>query len=518
MNKNEHIGLTLDRLFYQTLLRNPDEYLVYKNEKITYRELYRKSAGISNSLINSEYRGKTIGILDWNSIMFSELLYAVPLGRSIVHPINIRLPAEQMIRTIKSAGDEAIFFSHDFKPLVDKIVSLGLLPKNRVYSLDSEINDYQNFQDSFAKENSNTFPATKETDNASILFTSGTTDEPKGILYTQRDIVLAIWTILTLLSAYEGNSRLSSRDHIFSLIPYYHLWSWGTLYISTLIGARYVMDGKFDPESTINLIEREKVTWMSMVPTMLYALLSSPNADKLSGMKILIGGAAIPSGLVNSAIKKGIELTSIYGFTDGLIAGIGTLKNKGSRPPTEEYEISTNSITPAPFSEYEFDEKNGGEIKFRAPWLPQGYFNNKEESLRAYDDSGWFRPGDAGYLDGYGNVRISDRIKDLIKSGAEFIPSALIENAVSEIESVEMAAVVGKEDVRWGERPWCFIKVRKGKIFNEDEAREALKNAVSSGKMKEWWIPDRFVIIDEMPLTSTGKIDKKVLRDKLRNL
>ncbi len=275
-----------------------------------------------------------------------------------------------------------------------------------------------------------------------------------------------------MLFSYEGNSSISSKDRIFSLIPYHHLWSWGTLFMSTMIGSRYVMDGKFDPRSTLDLIEKEKVTWMSMVPTMLYSLLSTKESEKLEGMKILIGGAAMPSGLVNMAIKKGIELTSIYGFTDGLIAGIGTLKNEYPRDRNLEYGISTNSITHAHFTEFEFDLETGGEIKFRAPWIPSGYFNSEKESKRDYTDDGWFKPGDAGFIDSEGNVRISDRIKDMIKSGAEFIPSAIIENVISDMEIVEMAAVVGKEYIKWGERPWCFVKTRPGNNFQKLELKK----------------------------------------------
>ncbi len=499
-------------------MRNPDELIVFKDSSISYKDFFLNSARLSNAIIERGFKGKTVGVLDWNTIEFSELLFGVPLANAIIHPVNIRLPPDQMIKTIQSASDSVLFFSKDFLPLIEKIISLGIVSKNNIFSIGETTGSFENFSDFLRHSYSDKFPKSRETDKASVLFTSGTTNDPKGIVYTQRDIVLAIWSILTMLSAYEGNSRLSSGDRIFSLIPFYHLWSWGTLYISTLIGARYIMDGRFDPESTLRVIEKEHVTWMSMVPTMLYSLLSSPNSDKLKSMKILIGGASIPSGLVNMAIKKNIELTSIYGFTDGLIAGIGTLKNKNSRSLIEEYEISTNSITPAPFAEYEFDEERGGEIKFRAPWLPNGYINNPSETSVAYDDEGWFRPGDAGYLDHNGNVRIADRIKDLIKSGAEFIPSAIIENAVSEIESVEMAAVVGKQDIKWGERPWCFVKLKNGKNFNEDESREKLRYLASSGKIKEWWIPDKFITISEMPLTSTGKIDKKVLREKLSKM
>jgi Acyl-CoA synthetases (AMP-forming)/AMP-acid ligases II len=258
---------------------------------------------------------------------------------------------------------------------------------------------------------------------------------------------------------------LSSKDVVFSLIPFYHLISWGSLYISTLLGAKYVMDGKFDTESILNAIKDNKVTWMAMVPTMLYQLLSSKNADIMNGMKILIGGSVIPSGLVKMAMQHNIELTSIYGFTDGLGAGIGTLKQKGSRTKEEEYYDSTAFFTPLPLTEYYFDESKGGEIYFRAPWLPNEYFNlPKEESDKAYTKDGWFLPGDAGSIEKDGKIKIIDRTKDLIKSGGEFIPSMKLEDLISELESVELVAVVGKNNPQWIERPWAFVKLKKERI------------------------------------------------------
>ncbi|HEM55919.1 MAG TPA: AMP-dependent synthetase [Thermodesulfobium narugense] len=513
------VNLTLDRLFYRTLLVNPDEKIVYKDRYITYNNLFKNSCKIANALNELGFKNKNIAVMDWNTIEFAELLYGIPFSGNLIHSVNIRLPPDELIKTIVSANDSVIFFSKDMLPIIEKIKSLGIIPKENLIIMGEESAEYKNMNDMIKNSSDKLNLNINENDLVMILFTSGTTGIPKGVKYSSKDIILAVWSILTLLSSYEGNSRLNSKDVIFSLIPFYHIFSWGTLYISTLLGSKYVMDGKFDVESTLNAIEKNKVTWMSMVPTMLYALLSSKDAHKMNGMKILIGGSAIPSGLVKNAIDHNIELTSIYGFTDGLIGGIGTLKGKGSRKKEEEYYISTAYFTPAPFTEYYFDESKGGEIYFRAPWLPDEYFNiPKEESLKSFTEDGWFRPGDAGSIESEGKIKIKDRIKDLIKSGGEFIPTMILENLISELEPVELVAVVGKEDLKWIERPWAVIKTKKGKNFNEKEARKHLEKYAREGIIEKWWIPDRFILIDDMPLTGTGKIDKKILKDKIRDI
>jgi len=515
---SKEIGLTLDRLFYRTLMVNPDEKIIYKDTYLTYKDFFKNSVKIANSLNESGFKNINIGIMDWNTIEYAELLYAIPFSGNVAHPINIRLPPENLIKTIIEAKDSVIFFSKDMIPLIEKIKNLDIIPKKNLFYIGSEANGYNNFLDLLNNSNEKLNLNINENDPIMILFTSGTTGTPKGVKYTSREMILSIWSMLTQLSAFEGNSRLSSKDVVFSLIPFYHLISWGSLYISTLLGAKYVMDGKFDTESILNAIKDNKVTWMAMVPTMLYQLLSSKNADIMNGMKILIGGSVIPSGLVKMAMQRNIELTSIYGFTDGLGAGIGTLKQKGSRTKEEEYYDSTAFFTPLPLTEYYFDESKGGEIYFRAPWLPNEYFNlPKEESDKAYTKDGWFLPGDAGSIEKDGKIKIIDRTKDLIKSGGEFIPSMKLEDLISELESVELVAVVGKNNPQWIERPWAFVKLKKGKNFNEKDAREHLEEYVKKGIIEKWWIPDKFIIIDDMPLTGTGKIDKKVLKDKINN-
>ena len=510
MDGKNKTGLTLDRLFYQTLIRSPEKRVIYKSETKTYEKLYEDVLQLSQGLSEKYHSGTRMAVLDWNTIPYMQLLFAIPCSGNVIHPVNMRLPPEELIKTVRAAGDRVLFFSKEFQPIAKKIQELGLIRSEDIYLLDGS-DTYSPYSDLFKPRVDRSFNIDENT-TASVLFTSGTTGTPKEIIYSHRKITMAIWSILTLLSAYPGNSRMNSNDVIFSLIPNYHLWSWGTPYVATMIGADYVMDGKFDMASTIEAINRNRVTWMSMVPTMLYGLLSSPSST-LKGLKVMVGGSPIPSGLINAATAKGVELTSIYGFSDGLIAGIGSVM-EDEQELGKRNVLSTGGMIPAPFSEYQVrraSEGELGEIHFRSPWLPERYENEKEKSAESFTADGWFRTGDAGALIN-GRVHVSDRIKDLIKSGAEFIPSAVLESAISDIPEVESVAVIGIPDSRWGERPVAYIKTRSNQKFDESRVRGYLMSMVDAGKMQKWWIPDKFVTIEAMPMTGTGKIDKKALR------
>ncbi|MCL4359275.1 MAG: AMP-binding protein [Candidatus Thermoplasmatota archaeon] len=515
MQQGMDIGLTLDRLFYQTLLRSPEKKIHYKGMSTTYHGLFQNVKRFSSAISAKYGDRKAIGVLDWNTIPYMQMLFGIPLSGNVIHPVNMRLPPEEMIRTISMAKDEVLFFSDEFLPLVRKIEEMKIIRRDNIYVInDGSPSGYNSYADLMKTGSEGESFTSHETDTASILFTSGTTGKPKQIAYTHKKTTLAIWGILTLLSAYPGNSRINSTDVIFSLIPNYHLWSWGTPYVATMIGADYVMDGRFDLQLTMDAIRRNKVTWMSMVPTMLYGILSHPDAADLSGLKVLVGGSPIPSGIVKAASDKGIELTSIYGFSDGLIAGIGSL-SENVPDLYERNTLSTSGVIPAPLSEYRIRKSNDGkigEINFRSPWLPNGYVGDDEKTAESFDSERWFITGDAGYiLDG--KVQISDRLKDLIKSGAEFIPSAMVESVMSDIPEIESVAIVGFPDKKWGERPIAYIKTKQGMTVEDQYILSHLVNQVKEGKMQKWWIPDKFIRIDAMPLTGTGKIDKKKLRN-----
>ncbi|WP_297217747.1 AMP-binding protein [Thermoplasma sp.] len=494
-------GLTLDRLFHKTIRTGRGTGLKDGKSELTYGEFYDRILNIAMNLHRDVGENRVISVMDWNTINFALLIYAIPLSGNILHPVDVRQPPDQIIASMKEAGSTYLIYSRDFGKLAGAAVSSGILPEDRVFDQEGLVSQYGTFGGGKLW-----LPEIHEDRTASILFSSGTTGKPKGVKYRHRDIVLTIWAMETNLSAFPGPARLTSSDTVFSLIPFFHLWSWGTLFISTLIGSNYILGGRFEPTNTIRLIKENRATWMSMVPTMFNAIVGT-DQNALDHLKILIGGSAIPSGIINFASDHRIEITGIYGFTDGLAAGIGTsdiADDFGARNAD-----AVNSITPLVFTEFDTEGENK-ELKFRSPWIPDGYFN--AESEKAYRD-GWFYPGDSAEITEDGKIRIRDRIKDLIKSGGEFIPSALLEYYISNIGDVGDVAVIGVKDEKWVERPVAFYRTRTGKPLDEEVIRSYLRDLASKGSIKEWWIPDRFIFMNSMPMTGTGKIDKKTLRE-----
>ncbi|WP_162509707.1 AMP-binding protein [Thermogymnomonas acidicola] len=320
----------------------------------------RRWGGLRGGLHRLLGQDRVVSVMDWNSMQFAQLLYAVPISGNIVHPVDVRQPTGQVLSSMREAGGSScLLYSPPFKGLAEAAVSAGLVKDEFCMSIDEATG-----QDlSHGNGGETGLPELDETRVASVLFSSGTTGKPKGVRYRHRDIVLTVWAMETGLSAFPGPpSRLTSSDTVFSLIPFFHLWSWGTLYISTLIGSNYVLGGRFDPRTTSELIKRSGATWMSMVPPTMFSALTSYDRDSLDGMKVLIGGSAIPSSILRFASEHSIELAGIYGFTDGLAAGIGTSEIMDDLPSRNADAV--NAVTPLVFTDFQIGG-DGSELGFQ---------------------------------------------------------------------------------------------------------------------------------------------------------
>lgn len=309
------------------------------------------------------------------------------------------------------------------------------------------------------------------------------------------------------------------------LVPMFHVHAWGYPYVALMAGVKYVLPGKYDYSFILRLMDKENVTYSAMVPTILYLLLTNPDAPKylhvFKRWKVTIGGSALPEGLAKKAKELGITVIGGYGLSETcpvLSVGYYNSAIEGLDDNTKFMEqitagapiplVQIKIVDPATGKEKETGKI--GEIVVRAPWLTQEYYKDPEKT-KALWKGGWLHTGDLAYMDQYGYIHIVDREKDAIKSGGEFIPSLLLENAISLHPKVSQVAVVGIKDEKWGERPAAFI-VPKEQV-SEEEIRQFLLKLADEGKIQKWWIPDRFIFISSMPLTSTNKIDKKVLRD-----
>lgn len=513
------IGFTVHYVIRRASLLCPDTEVVTENTRLKYSDVYGRIISLANSLLSlGIHKGTVIGVADWNTLPMFELHYAAAMIGAVIYPVNIRLPPDQIAYTMKVAEIEWLFYSNDFRALAtlvnkDKLVSLGPTCDAK-YCYDDLINN---------KEVKEPEIEVSGNDYFSILFTSGTTGLPKAVKYTHEKFVHGALAIAYQLGFYNTPANLHQGDIIMPFIPFYHIHSWGSFIHAPYLCSKYVLMGRFTPDKALMLIEREKITWINAVPTMMYMLIDA--AEKMNklhvlrGLKALVGGMPIASGLAKRMHELGIAFSSIYGGTDMLATSI-SIVSKDFSSVDEFLDYIRLTTHPVPFVEIRIvnpatgkdaDRGQIGEVWLRAPWLPYEYHKDPEKTRESYV-GGWFRTGDVGIVLSDGGLRVLDRLKDVIKSGGEWIPTSILEAIISNIPGVDLVAVIGKPHEKWGERPVAVVKLREGYNITKVQIYEALNKEVNSGRIPKWWLPDDIIFVKEIPLTSTGKIDKKELR------
>jgi len=477
-------------LFPERGVKGPDASVAYRDMpgRIEGWVYWLESLGVR--------KGDIFAIADVNSVRFMELVYAAARIGAIILPVNFRLPPLVLEEILREADPKILAYSSPFSELArlwPRSVELPPTITGRAWSREEFYGD-------------------PDADFV-LLYTSGTTGRPKGVLYTQAKMLEGGLSIAHQLGMHETNAKLSSRDTILSLIPMFHILSWGSVFIAPYIGARLVFTAKFDPIEVTEILRRE-ATWFNAVPTMLAMILQALN-EELPGVKALIGGSPLPKKLWDLAKKRGIRISTIYGATDMLATAISieTDHTRGDdlrlvvHPvPGAEVRVVRPDGSPAKPGEM-------GEILYRSPWMPEGYYKNPEKTREAFRD-GWFHTGDVGVMREDGGIMVLDRLKDAVKSGGEWIPTSVLESIISEVAGVEMVAVIPVPDEKWGERPAALYTG----TAEPEEIRRHLEGAVEQGRIAKWWIPDHIVRVEELPLTSTGKINKRLLREKWREI
>ncbi|MFC7046006.1 AMP-binding protein [Halobacteriaceae archaeon GCM10025711] len=462
----------------------------------TYAETYTNAERLAGTLADAGVEeGDVVAVADWNTPAFLELLYAATGMGAVVYPVNLNLPPEQIGYTLQKSDSRWLLYSEDFAGIADAF------PGGTMAIADLDYGERRPLD-------------ATEDDLGVMLFTSGTTGQPKAIRYRHREMVQGALSIAHQLSEYDTPASLSGDNTIIPGIPMFHILSWGSSLIGPYLGEKLVLSGRFDPETMAGLFEREDEPWTNLVPTMVGQVLQT-DAD-LGGLKLATGGSAIPRDLMDRLHDRGVEFSTIYGGTDMLAASI-SIRTDAAREEGADY---LRRVThPVPFGEFRLERHEGmeedmGEIYFRAPWLPDGYYGDPEKTANTFVD-GWFRTGDVGRRTRDGGVMVLDRLKDTIKSGGEWIPSSVLESVISEVPSVAQVAVLGTPDEEWGERPIAVVTAVEGSDVDADAIREYLEEQAAAGRINEWWIPDAFHAIDEMPLTSTGKIKKAELESEV---
>lgn len=515
-------GLTIASILDYGVSSYPTREIVYRDLRrytfSSFRDHVLRTASALKRL--GVRRGDRVAVVDWDTDVYLSMYYAVPLLGAVLHTVNVRYPPELMLKTVIRAEDRFAVVRDEFLPLVEKGKEFLKGLKVVAYSDSREpVRGYTDLWQEVESSEVSPLDPVGENQDATIFFTSGTTGEPKAVSFTHRQLVLHALAVTAVTSSPPISS--TSDDVMMVMVPMFHVHSWGFPHYFLLRGAKYVLPGRYDPVKALEFIRREGVNFSAMVPSILVMLLDASERAgvPLKGLRVMIGGSALPEGLARRAREAGVVTVGGYGLSETcpvLTLGYHTnvIRDLGDE---DKFREQITAGFPLPLVELkvvddemrELQRGKIGEVVVRAPWLTREYVGDPERT-EALWRGGWLHTGDLGYLDEYGYLRIVDREKDAIKSGGEFIPSLLLENAISYHPAVSEVAVVGKKDEKWGERPVAFVVRRKE--VTEGELRDFLMGLVNEGKIQKWWIPDRFIFVDNLPRTSTNKVDKKALR------
>ena len=530
--------LLIGHLLSTLEVNHPHQQIVYAGQRrISYREFHERVKRLANALVDLGVQpGDTVAVMDWDSHRYLECFFAVPMIGAVLHTINIRLSPEQILYTINHAADTVLMVHDDFVELAAGLAGQAASVKYWVRLCDepastvngtTDINfdgEYESLLDSASPRHD--MRDFDENIRATTFYTTGTTGHPKGVYFSQRQLVLHTLGLGIGLSSNPEQGRLHASDVYMPITPMFHVHAWGIPYLATLLGVKQVYPGRYEPAKLLQLIQDEGVTFSHCVPTILHMLLSDPMAEKidLSQWKVIIGGSALSSALARRALDLGIDVFGGYGMSEtGPVLTLAQIKGsaeelnsnealtyrcKGGRPvPMVELKI----VDPD-FREQPRDGVTTGEVVVRAPWLTQGYLNDPERSEELWTN-GYLHTGDIGHIDPKGYLKITDRLKDVIKSGGEWISSLELEDLALGAPSVSEAAVIGVVDEKWGERPLVLV-VGKETEIDCGEVAARFAQAAKAGVISEWAVPERIEQVDAIPKTSVGKIDKKRLREQ----
>jgi fatty-acyl-CoA synthase len=552
-------------LLLKSLMKRPvDIYpeeigIVYRNPssgqylRLTWRQWYERTSRLAKALkgplgIESgkpRQPGDRIGTMALNHHRHLELYYAVPGIGAVIHPINIRLSLDHIVHTINHSQDKILFVDDQYWPMLESIYDrIKNTVKKFVYLSDqaglpeTKIKPLYAYE-ALIREQSPEFdwPNFHEDTYATLCYTTGTTGLPKGAIFTHRQLYLQTLHVIAFFSFVNDPSRvrLGEAEVPMIITPMYHVHAWGAPFLTVFSANKIVLPGTFTVQGFCELVEKEKVTTASVVPTVLAMIIEYKDLHKydLSSLKNLgVGGGALPLGLKKKAEKiiPGFKATSGYGMTETAPAAIRAFVKKTMLdwPEDKLDEVRVKTGLPVPGVEVKIVDEKGnpvprdnetlGEILLRSPWVMGQYFDEPEKTAEVWRD-GWFHTGDVAKVDEEGFATIADRMSDMIRSGAEMVPTVLLENLTASAEFVLEATYVGVPDDIWGQRPMAIITLVPGAKENESDLLHFLETeGVAKGKITRWMLPDYILITNQIPKTSVGKFDKIAIKKQLPEL
>lgn len=528
--------LLIKNLLLTPLTYSPEQKIIYRDQQeFTYRRFGRRIAQLAHALTALGVSpGDTVAVMDWDSHRYLECYFAVPMLGAVLHTVNIRLSSEQLLYTINHAEDDVLLVNAEFLPMVEAIKDKLLTVKKIVLLADSAEKTAsslvidQEYEIMLKNQpESYDFQDFDENSIATTFYTTGTTGLPKGVFFSHRQLVLHTYGVLAAACGYASQFSLNSADIYMPMTPMFHVHAWGMPYIMTLLGAKQIYPGRYEPATLLKFVSDYKVSFSHCVPTILHMLLSHPAAAKydLTGWKVIIGGSALSRGLCQQALGHGINVFTGYGMSETCpILTLATFKPHMLTWPEEE-QIKIRCRTGLPINNVELklldpegngvphDGKSTGEVVVRAPWLSQGYFKDEEKSAELWA-GGWLHTGDIGYIDEEGYLQITDRLKDVIKTGGEWISSLELEDIISQHPGVSEVAVIGIKDPKWGERPMALVVPRQGAKppLSEDDIRAVIQADIDKGNLPKYAMPETVLLVEQIAKTSVGKMNKKQMR------
>jgi fatty-acyl-CoA synthase len=509
--------------YKQIVSRLPDK----TTHRYSYADMARRAKQLALALHRLGIRsGDRVATLAWNHHQHLETYFGIPLTGGVLHTLNLRLPAEDLIYIVNHAEDRVLLVDQELLPLAERIRTSSSLEHVVVFAQDRDVpNGALSYEQFLAGNDAESFQYTDiaETQAAAMCYTSGTTGRPKGVLYSHRALVLH-----SMAEAMVDSVAVCESDVVLPVVPMFHANAWGLPYSATMVGAEQVLPGPFlDAPSLLELCQQERVTVTAGVPTIWLGLLQlldkNPGAYDLSSLRALIvGGQAVPKSMIRGFEERhGLQVIQAWGMTEMSPLGTISIPRTSVRklPLEAQYDYRAMQGTPSAIVEIRargdeglvpWDGKTMGELEVRGPCVVASYYSNPDAGT-SFTEDGWLRTGDIVTIDALGYIQIQDRAKDLVKSGGEWISTVAIENALMGHPAVAEAASIAVAHPKWLERPLAVVVLKEGATTTEDELRDFLGD-----QLPRWWLPDRIEFVNEIPKTATGKFHKLVLRERYR--